>query len=309
MGARPAAAGLLAAATLLAALLPGALAAPGSPPAVERIPERLPERTETLRAALANVSEAEDLAAARRAHEDVQARAPELVPHARDLMPEDAELLGTYLAELNRSLAEGNLSDARSLAQAAANLVHDELRPRVEAWTVNRTALTAGPLRWASDGVIVVPLLLVNPPPAGVGAFDASLHVPPDRARPVAASIATGQGETSVDRANGTARIAAFDAQQLAHLGTGTQVVVLGEARFSAEELTARDTLPVEVRVHGLATPDGQPTPALGLAHAASVPADEHGLVSALGQRWVALGLVAGMAAVSAIVTKRWLEV
>lgn len=276
-------------------------ASPAASAASVTLPEDLPGDVTQLAADLARVAEADDLQTARAAHEQVEASAPHVVPHAPDLAGRDGELLATLLDELDAALARGNLSDARSLAQAGANTLEDDIAPAAEQWSTNRTAITPGPPRWSGDRVLV-PLLLVNPPPGGLGAVDVEVtaNATPDRA-----TLATGQGETTIDPTNRTARLASFDAQALANLETNRrETTLLGEVAFGPDALAAGDELKLTVTVRELADPGGHRVLVLGLDETTSVPPEEHGS-PLLESRWLAVGgLVLGAAALIALVRR-----
>jgi hypothetical protein len=249
-----------------------------------RVPESLAEPAEDLRDGLTQVADADTIDEARQAHDDaVRGPADQLLLYASDLADRSGGLLATDLDRLDEQLAAGNLSDARSLASAGAQLVADDVQPVAERWDRNRTALAAGPVQPTEEGPAVA-LVLVNPPPGSIAAVDASLTL--EAATPRSASLALGQGETTVDPANGTVRWASFDASAAASLATdGAQPIALGEARIDP----TADTIATNVTVHDLLDADGQPTPAIGLASDREVPADGTGLPTT----WLALGGVA----------------
>lgn len=264
------------------------------------IPGDLPGRTATIAEGLEQIAAAEDVEQARRAHEEIAEPLARTVPHAIDLAGRSGELLGTYASELEAQLAAGNLSDARSIAQAAANLLEDEIRELVERWDENRTVVAPGPVRWSGDD-LVVSVVLVNPPPGGLGAFDVELAL--DANRPTGASLATGQGEATVDPANRTARVASFSAQALANLEKSGPRVVLGEVQL--EPVDAGSTVNATAGVHELVTPDGSPVLALGLTGSSTAPKASGGFE--VGAWWPIVAVGAGAAVL--IVGVRRLEV
>lgn len=299
-------AAVLAALALLATLAPAG-AAPGDPSELAGpIPEGLPGAFGDLAAALGNVSEAESVGEARRAHGDVQPAAADAVPHAPDLAGREGRLLATYLDRLDDALSAGDLDDARSLAAAADDLVREELRPAAERWSENRTAVRAGPARPDGEG-LVLPVVLVNPPPGGVGAFDVEVSTPEGAPRPVSGSLAAGRGETRADEANRSVRLAAFQPGELAQLAPERRVATLGEVRLGGPVPEA--PVPVDARVHQLATPDGERVPALGLATESAVLDGDAGTLAGLPERWVGLGLVVALAGATALAARRRLEV
>lgn len=262
------------------------------------VPDDLPSRTEDVQAGLERIADAESLDEARRTHRGIAPDLARLASHAVDLAERAGELLGTYRMELDARLAAGNLSDARSIAQAAANLLADEIQPRVDRWAGNRTVVAPGPLRW-SDGDLVVAIVLANPPTQGLGALDVELRF--ESARPTGASVATGRGDATVDRDNRTARVASFSAQALANLeGDRAQRLVLG--RVQLEELEPGDRVNATVRVHELVTSGGEEILALGLTGSATVPSTPSGFD--LGTWWPLAALGAGAAGVWGIVRR-----
>lgn len=255
------------------------------------VPASLAEPAGELHTGLEALAEAEDLERARQLHrEDVQPPAGELSGYLEDLAGEDGRLLARYLDRVETSLEEGELSDVRSLAGAGANLLEDEIVAVAERWDANRTAVLAGPLQ-ADDRGLVVPLVLLNPPPAGVGAYDVALSFPD--AQPREATVEVGRGEVHVDEANATVRWASFDASQMARLGSpGAERVLLGEAILDSGELETGDRLAVDAQARELIGPEGDAVPAVGADTERTVPEPETGLETT----WVALGGV-GVAA------------
>lgn len=285
------------AAALLAATVPTASAALPEPP------QALPDTTEQLVEGLETVADASNLTQARQAHAGVEPLEPRVLPHTKTLAGRHGELAATLMDELEAAIARGNLSDARSLAQAAASTLREDVMPPVERWDRNRTAVTTGPPRWVDDA-IHVPVILVNPPPGGIGAFD--VEVSPG-GTPTAATLAHGQGEERIDEVNGTARLASFDARALTHLDTtGRASIVLGEITLAHDELRPGDTLNTSTELHALADAEGSGVLAVTLASTSHLPAaGEEGL---LGPRaWAIGGVVAG--ALGLVFVVRRLEV
>lgn len=261
------------------------------------VPTDLPQAAEDVRAGLDQVADASEIEQARRAHRSIAGDLDALAPHAVDLAGRSGELFATYRTQLARALADGNLSDARSLAGAAANLLEDEIRPRVDRWAVNRTALAPGPVRW-SNGDPVVSVVLVNPPGGGLGAFDVGIAF--EEARPTDAGAAVGRGEASVDTANRTARVASFSAQALANLDAGRQRLVLGEVQL--DRLEPDRLVNATARVHELVASDGGEVPALGLASSSTVPERPSGLD--VGAWWPIAALAVGALVLVALVRR-----
>lgn len=255
------------------------------------VPGSLGEPAAELGQGLSELSEAEDVATARTVHErSIDPAAAQIRPYAADLADRHGELLATYLDRLATQVAAGNLSDARSLAGAAAGVVDEHLQPAAAAWDGNRTAIAAGPITRSDDGARIT-LVLVNPPPGGVGAFDASLTV--DRATPEQARLSAGQGQTQVDPANGTVRWASFDASAMAHLSAdGRDRVALGDALL-ADPPPAGQTVEAQASVADVTDADGEPMPAIGVTATRTMPTDEGALPTA----WLALAGV-GLGAV-----------
>lgn len=249
------------------------------------VPESLAEPTLALEAGLDDLRQAEDIDQARQIHEDrVQPHAQDVAPYLEDLVDEDGRLLATYLDRIGQALDEGEASDARSLAGAAANLVEDEIVPIAKRWDANRTAVMAGPLQASSDG-LRVGLVLVNPPPGGIAAFDASLTF--QTAAPLAANVELGQGETRIDDANATVRWASFDASTVARLSPQqTERVLLGQADLDEESLEAGSKLVVHAHVHELRDAEGDAVPTIGVDAERTVPQAEEGGST----MWIALG-------------------
>lgn len=261
------------------------------------IPDDLPGRTATITGGLDRIAAAEDVEQARSAHAEIADPLERTVPHTIDLAGRSGELLGTYASELEAQLAAGNLSDARSVAQAAANLLEDEIRPLVDRWDENRTVVAPGPARWSGDD-LVVSIVLVNPPPEGLGAFDVELAF--DASRPTGAHAATGQGETTVDPDNRTARVASFSAQALANLEKSGPRIVLGEVQLEPPD----EGTPVNATagVHELVTPDGSPVLALGLTGSSTVPKAPDGFD--VGAWWPIVAVGAGAVGLVALVRR-----
>lgn len=240
------------------------------------VPDQLPADTRALADGLDELAGAEDLAAMRDTHANLTPVAERVLGHAEDLAGREGALLETYLDRLAEQLDAGNRSDAESLARAAATTTRQEVVPAAEAWATNRTAILAGSASWTDEG-LSVPIVLANPPPAGVGAVDVEVEIG-DEAAPRSASLALGQGETSVDAANGTARLASFDAAALANLDRSTQRATLGTVVLEPDGLDPGNTVDVEVTPREAATPEGRSTPVIGLAAAVEVPEEAGGL-------------------------------
>lgn len=264
------------------------------------IPDDLPGRTAAILDGLERLATAEDIEHARRAHDEIAEPLDRTIPHAVDLAGRSGELLGTYATELETQLAAGNLSDARSIAQAAANLVEDEIEPLVDRWAQDRTVVAPGPARWSGDE-LVLSIVLVNPPPEGLGAFDIELVF--DASRPTGAGAATGQGEAIVDRANRTARVASFSAQALANLDKSGPRIALGEVQLEPTE--AGDTVNATAHVNELVTPEGSRVLALGPTGSSTVPERPSGFD--VGTWWPLAAV--GVGAVALIAGVRRLEV
>lgn len=269
------------------------------------VPDSLIEPANRLASGLSRVQDSSSLDQARRVHElRVVPASANLTPYAVDLAGRDGELLGSYLDRLDTQLARGNLSNAQSLAGAAANLVEDEIAPTAARWDSNRTALGIGPLRWTGDR-LVASLVLLHPPPASIGAFAAQASLT-GATTPVAASLDVGQGDTRIDPGNGTVRWASFDASALARLDTATRSrVALGSVQLDATNLSTGDRVRTDVTVDELADANGKPLVAIGLSGSHEVPAAvSRGIGVPPG--WLALGGVA-LAAVGLIaLARRW---
>lgn len=277
---------LLVLATVLA--VPGAAAAP-----VDRVPTTLLADTGTFRSALANASQGDDLDEIRAAVADAGRVGPAVVPHLVAVADRDGALVVELWRSLRTEARAGNASNARSLAGAAADALADDVIPRVRSWDANRTTVTPGDP--SAPGR--VPVVLIHPPPSGLGAFD--VRVTADGpASPTDAAVAVGQGRSHLDPANRSARLASFDARALAGLGTTARdVVVLGHVSFAAEA----GTVGLDVDVLELVDPDGRPVPAV--SPSARVDLSVQGGVLDLPTNVVALGLVAtlGVGAVLAV--------
>jgi hypothetical protein len=280
----------LAGPVLALGLILGAVPATDATSDAIAVPDSLGDPAGEMHESLQTIADADALDRARQVHADqvVPAR-EELAPHASDLAPDEGPLLATYLDRLETRLAEGNLSDARSLAGAAAQLVADEIQPRAEHWDENRTALAAGPVQPGENGPKVA-LVLVNPPPS-LAAYDAELSVTPGA--PTSAQVALGQGQTRVHADNGTVRWASFDASAMAHLSPqSTQRVALGQAQLDPAGLDPATPVATAVDVNQLSDAEGRPVPAIGLQTERSVPAGD----DAVDPTWLTLGGV-GLAA------------
>lgn len=242
------------------------------------VPEDLPGDARELADRLDATASQEDLAAMRAAHANLTPLAERVLEHAEDLAGRQGALVDTYLERLDEQLDAGNRSDAESLARAAATTTREHLVPAAEAWDVNRTAIAPGTASWTDEGLAIA-IVLAHPPPAGVGAVDVEVQVTPP-ASPEAATLALGQGETSVDQANGTARLASFDAAALANLDRSTQRATIGTVVLDPDGLEPADTVDLAVTPHEAATPDGRATPVIGLASTVEVPEEGGGLFS-----------------------------
>lgn len=267
-----------------------------------QVPQTLAEPAHDLEAALAELSQAEDLEEARQLHrERVEPTATALMPYAADLAGEDGRLLATYLERLAERLEAGNLTDARSLAGAAADLVRDELLDVAERWDANRTALMAGPLEATDDGWRVS-LVLVHPPPSGIAAFDAELAIP--EATPREAAVELGQGQTRLDPANGTVRWASFDARSTARLSPqGADRVVLGQATLEPDTPSDTERLATQASVFEVLDPEGREVPVVGLDGARQIP--EEGADGA-SRGWLALAGLGLAATGVGLWVRRW---
>lgn len=290
----------LAVLTAGAGLFPASAAPPGDQ---AEVPQGLADATDRLREGLQAVSEADGIEQARQQYEQrVKPHEQTLLPHASDLADRDGDLLTTYLDRLADQLAEGNLTDARSLAQAAANHIRETIRSIVLAWEQNRTSLVAGSV-WSTPEGPRVSLVLIHPPPAGIAAFDASLHL--EGAIPVSAQLSKGQGQAQVDATNATVRWASFDAASLAGLDASRmERIVLGEAQLDGQKAKDGSAIGTDVEVNQLVDPNGKRVPVIGLAAERSVPeAGEDPIVSKAGLAMVVLG-VAGAGLV--LWVRRW---
>lgn len=296
----------LAAAGIL--LLPAAAAeAPPTTP-LDRVPEDLSGQATRLQGHLGNASEAEDLDEARAAVEAADPLADDVIPLLQDLQGDDRS--GDLLAELWTSLEaaseEGNLSDVRSLSASAADTLDDDLVPRAEAWERNRTAVTVGQAEAGEGDRFRVPIVAMNPPPAGLGALDAGIALDPDEARPREASVELGRGEATVDPANGTARAASFKAEALAGLDAGSgPAAVFASVSVEPAAAAAGDRLAVEVTVHDAADARGNPIPVIAPDGDVVVP---EGSADGIPTRWGGLAAV-GLLGAGALVALRRLEV
>jgi hypothetical protein len=269
------------------------------------LPQDLEGRGLTWSDELGNVSRAEDVDEARLAQARAERVGANLSGYAIDLTDRQGRLVEDYLDSIDEALAAGNLSDARQLAGAAHNAIRDEVLPAFEAWSRNRTALGVGPAQPAGERVRV-PIVLANPPPGRIGAVDATVEVQ-HPVRPVEAGIATGEGASRVDAANGSARIASFDAQSLGGFGGGSAPVeTVGHVVADPGNLTVGASFPVELTVNELADGDGETTPAIGIGAAATRPAGD---ADGSATRWIALGTVAILGVGALLGARRFLEV
>lgn len=301
---------LLLAAAAAIVLLPAAAASPSEAP-LDRIPEDLPGDEAAFRGHLDNASEAEDTEALRQAIDAAKPLAEDLLPQLRDLQGDDRA--GDVVTELWGSLVEaadaGNVSDGRSLAGSAANHLEEDLRFRVEAWAANRTAVTPGGAEPADGDRFRVPLLVLHPPPEGLGALDAEVAVDPGQARPVAASAELGRGQSTVDPANGTARAASFNLQSATGLDPqGPPATTFAVVTFAPEAADAGDVLTVEAAVAEAADGDGDTLPVLAPDGEVVVTASEGGFLTGSSAAWGGLAAVALLGA-GAVVAARRLEV
>jgi hypothetical protein len=297
-----------AAAALL--LVPAATAGEPTDPA-DRVPEDLPRDAATLRDHLENVSEAQDLDEARSVMDRARPLADDAIPLLRDIQGEDRA--GDLLAELwtgaEDAAEAGNLSDLRSLAGSAANTLEDDLEPRARTWAGNGTAVTVGQAEPGDGDRFRLPIVVLNPPPGGLGALDAGLRLDVDEARPVEVKIELGEGEAKVAPENGTARAASFKPKALA----GLESVSGPAARFATvlvepEAASVGDTLSVEVTVRAAADAGGSPVPVIGPDGQAVVPASEPGGLASVPAAWGGLAAV-GLMGAGAVVAARRLEV
>lgn len=258
---------------------------------VDRVPTSLPDDARTYRSALSNASEADGIEPIRDAVDDARQVAPRVVPHLVDLGGSDGDLLAELWSTLDDEARAGNATNARSLAGAAVDVLDDTLIDRADAWDRNRTTITPGRASGAE-----VPIVLIHPPPSGLGAFEIEV-VADAPVQPTAARVAVGQGQTRLDPDNGSAALASFDAKALAGLGGASRdVVTLGHVTFPDDA----GTIDVEVEVVELVDPDGREVPVVS-------PAGEVEIASAgaleVPTNVLALGLVAalGIGAVVAI--------
>jgi hypothetical protein len=267
----------------------------------DEVPDTLVTPAENLETGLDRVSEADTVDQAREAHDtDVQPSGQTLRAYAEDLAGDDGRLLVTYLDRLDQALENGNLSDARSLAGAAANHLADAIAPAAQAWDANRTAVLPGPVEVDEDK-LTARLVLVNPPVTGVGAWEASLVLP--GSEPVEATVTHGQGETEWDPTNGTVRWASFDAQAASGLSsTEDRGLLLGEATYELGTLEPGDTVRVETQADEVDDADGEPVPAVGVDAERRIQAVDDGL----GVAWLTIAgvLVAGVGLL--VWTQRW---
>lgn len=244
----------------LLVILPSVQAAP-----VDRVPTTLVADTAAFRSALSDAAGAEDASTLRAAVADAGEVAPDVVPHLVALGGSDGRLVAELWRNLRTEARTGNLSNARSLAAAAVDTVEDDLTPRVAAWDDNRTTVTPGDPSTPGR----VPVVLIHPPPTGLGAFDVRVAVD-GSTPPTEAAVAIGQGTSSIDPVNRTARLASFDAKALAGLGSGARdVVVLGHVAYPAEA----GTVSLDVDVVELVDPDGRSVPAVSPSADVSVAA------------------------------------
>lgn len=321
------------AAALLLALLPVAAAGPAGPsgagqsteaeetadpagPAepvdpIDRVPVELMERTVELRHALENVSGAGSAKAARTAHARAKAPAAYALSHLPSLAGADGELVVELWRTLGPEVEAGNLTNARSLAGSAVQTLRGDVEPRVEAWDARRTAVTVGLPSAASGGGVRLPLVLLNPPPGGLAAFDVEVRLPPDGARALGGGAQAGQGQERVDAANGSVRVASFDARALAGLATAQEVVVLGHALYEPVQpiepvgTVTGGPLPVAVKVHDLVDPQGTSVPVVSPDGSVDLAAARAGTAALLPPGGVALGLVAVLGAGALLVIRR----
>lgn len=269
-------------------IVPGVGAAP-----IDRVPTSLPGDARTYRSALGNASQAESIDAIRAAVDDAGQVAPDVVPHLVDLGGSDGELLAELWPTLRDEARAGNATNARSLAGAAVDVLDDTLVDRADAWGRNRTTITPG----RTSGTRV-PIVLLHPPPSGLGAFEIRVSAD-DPVAPTGATVAVGQGQTSLDPDNGSAALASFDARALAGLGGASQqAVTLGHVTFPS----GAGTIPVEVEVVELVDPDGRSVPAVS-------PTGEIKVASAdlleVPTNALALVLVAGLGIVAIVAVRR----
>lgn len=276
----------------------------------ERVPEDLPGDAAALQAGLEDAADADDVGELRDAVNRTRPLARDTIPLLRDLQGDDraGDLVAELWAGLEEAAGAGNLSDGRSLAASAAGTLEDDLVPRVDAWDRNRTAVTVGRAEPADDG-LVLPIVVLNPPPGGLGALDAGLTVDTDAARPTGVSLELGRGRTTVDAANGTARAASFQAEALAGIeSTGAPATVFARVAADPVDLAPGDTLEVAVTVHDAADARGDPLLVVAPDGAAEVPARTQGFLSGVPASWGGLAAV-GLLGAGALVAVRRLEV
>lgn len=269
------------------------------------VPASLGEPADRLVEGLSTLEDSSSLDEARQVHrERVRPPARNLTPHVVDLAGRDGQLLETYLERLGDQLAEGNLSNARSLAGAARNVVEEDVAPAARQWDGNRTALGIGPLRWL-EGDVAGSLVLVHPPPAGIGAFAARAGIQ-GPTHPAGGSLDVGRGDVRVEPANGTVRWASFDASALARLDGGTRSrIALGTLQLDPSNLSAGDRVHTHVAVEELVDSNGDRLTAIGLAASHEVPArSQSGL--GLARNWLAIGGVALGAVGLVYLARRW---
>lgn len=288
---------------------PAPAGAAGDP--AERVPEDLPGDVASLRAGLEDAAEADDVEPLRAAVNGTQPIARDVLPLLRDLQGDN--LAGDLVIELWTSLRSsaraGNVSDARSLAASAADTLEDDLAPRAAAWAENRTAVTVGRAQPGDNGGLVLPLVVLHPPPGGLGALDAGLALDPDRARPVDAALELGQGQTTVEPDNGTARAASFQADALAGLHrAGAPATVFARVDVDVVDLETGDGFDIAVDVHAAAVGGGEPLLVVAPDGTAEVPARAQGFLSDPPARWGGLAVV-GLLGAGAFAAVRRLEV
>lgn len=269
---------------LLAATAPMATAVPA-------VPTDLPARTTELRTALEDLSEATSADEARELWGTVPQSGDPTASALWDLSPTDGDLLAAYLDGLDEAIAEGNLTDVRSLARAAESLVEEALEPLAATWATNATGVAPGEPEMRPDGTLRVPVILHNPPPAGVGAFDVALHADPETASAVGGTVSLGTGQATADTANGSVRLASFDAKAAGGFGQGHRAFLhLGYAVF--EPTDDRGNLTLDVRIHELVDPQGERLLAVGADGDLVVPAQVDASAFRL-PAWAVWGLVA----------------
>lgn len=302
----------LAALLVLPAATAGSAADPAEPEAApeDRVPEDLPGDAAALKEGLEDAGEADDVGELRDAVNRTRPLARDTLPLLRDLQGDDraGDLVAELWAGLEEAADAGNLSDGRSLAASAAGTLEDDLVPRVDAWDRNRTVVTVGRAEAGDDG-LVLPIVVLNPPPGGLGALDAGLSVDPDAARPTDVSLELGRGRTTVDAANGTARAASFQAEALAGIeSAGALATVFARVAADPGDLAPGDTLEIAVDVHAAADARGGPLLVVAPDGAAEVPARTQGFLGGVPASWGGLAAV-GLLGASALVAVRRLEV